>query len=83
MRYKNVDDVKQKMKNMFDSIETSNEFYDEFKWFSKINYTTTTEYYGELRIFLMKVLEYKWSLDDEKELRELFCAINDILFPKN
>ncbi|WP_312105502.1 hypothetical protein [Pygmaiobacter massiliensis] len=82
MQYRNTNDIKHKIKDILDSIDTSNDYYGEFKWFSKVNYTTTTEYYGELRIFLLKVIQDERFVDYKSELQELYNVIDAMLFPK-
>lgn len=82
MQYKSVNDVKQKINSVLNSLDKSNNFYEDFKWFSKVNYTTTTEYYGELRAFLSKVLQDEKFMDYKNDLQELYDVIDEMLFSK-
>lgn len=82
MQYKNANDVKRKMNSVLDSLDKSNNFYEDFKWFSKVNYTTITEYYGELRVFLSKVLQDEKFIYYRNDLQELYDVIDEMLFPK-
>lgn len=82
MQYESVNDVKQMMKNILDSLDPKSDYYNDFKWFSKVNYTTTTEYYGELRIFLLQIQRDNRLKSYQNDLQELYEMIDKTLFPK-
>ena len=82
MRFQSITDAKNEMEKIINSMSSSDVLYNDFKWFSKVNYTTTTEYYGELRSFLNGVLcnsEYKIF---HKDLRDLCRAIDEVFLYK-
>ena len=76
MIFINTNDVKLLINMILDKIDKNNEFYNDFKWFSKVNYTTTTEYYGELRIFLKKILDLKVTPAYKNEVQELYLILD-------
>ena len=55
LKFQSLDDVKIEMRNIMKSIGSLDAHYGDFKWFSRANYTSAMEYYGELRNFLSKV----------------------------
>ena len=79
MRFQNITDIKMEMEDIMNAIGSSNTYYKDFKWFSKVNYTTTTEYYGELREFLLKVIEDENFVSFHENLKELCGVINTVL----
>lgn len=74
-------DIKMMMENIMNSISSSSAYYNDFKWFSKVNYTTTTEYYGELREFLYKVIKDNELIFFHEDLKELCSVIDEVLSP--
>lgn len=78
MEFNNITDVKKLMNMISNVLDKTNEYYDDFKWFSNVNYTTTTEYYGELRNFLKKIIQSKNVPVLEEEIQELYNALNQI-----
>lgn len=76
MTFNNTVDVKALINMILNVIDKSNEFYNDFKWYSNVNYTTTTEYYGELRVFLKKIIDLKAVPAYEEEIQELYFALD-------
>ena len=57
------------------STDKNSKYYNDLKWFSNINYTTTTEYFGELKLFLLDIV----NLDEFKHYKsDLLDIINQI-----
>lgn len=81
MKFQSITDIKLMMENIMVSIGSSNTYYNDFKWFSKVNYTTTTEYYGELREFLFKVIKDNTLISFHEDLKELCSVIDKVLSP--
>lgn len=56
MEFKDLRDAKTLMSNLAHLVGKTNRYYDEFVWFSSINYTTISEYQGELKFFLNEMI---------------------------
>ena len=52
MIYKNTAELKSKIVQIMNSTDKNSKYYNDLKWFSNMNYTTTTEYFGELKLYL-------------------------------
>lgn len=72
MEFHSVTDVKQYMATRRQTIAPSSAWWDELDWFSAVNYTTTSEYFGELRLLVQKMLD---SGDFENERENLLCLM--------
>ena len=83
MGYQSIDDIKAKMEMMMHSVGRENEYYDDFKWFSKVNYTTTTEYFGELRAFVSSVMKDDAMAYYKKDLQEIYRVAGQVLSAKS
>ena len=55
MKYMDLVTIKNEMKMIVELMDFEDLYYNDFKWFSEINYTTTTEYLGELKSFIKKI----------------------------
>ena len=82
MKYQSAKDINRVMRRIANSIGPSNIYYDGFKWFSKANYTTSSEFFGELREFLLQVIHDKSMMPYHKELGEICAMIEEALFPE-
>ena len=71
MKFSHIEDVKRYMKFLRDSSQKGSKWFGDFTWFSSNNYTTTSEYFGELAIFVEKLLA-----DDE--LRKHKCELLEL-----
>ena len=75
MIYKNTAELKSKIVQIMNSTDKNSKYYNDLKWFSNINYTTTTEYFGELKLFLSDIV----NLDEFKHYKsDLLDIINQI-----
>lgn len=79
MKYMDMVTIKNEMKLIVELMDIENSYYNDFKWFSEINYTTTTEYLGELRSFIKKV-QYNNELKKyQKKIRRICESIDKLL----
>ena len=79
MKYMDMVTIKNEMKLIVELMDIENSYYNDFKWFSEINYTTTTEYLGELRSFIKKV-QYNNELKKyQKKIRRICKSIDKLL----
>ena len=68
-------ELKSKIVQIMNSTDKNSKYYNDLKWFSNINYTTTTEYFGELKLFLLDIV----NLDEFKHYKsDLLDIINQI-----
>ena len=79
MNFKELDDIKEFMQKVRDIVGDSSQLYKDLDWFSSINYTTRTEYLGELKIFLEKIIDDKEVSDHKNELCDLIRIIKETL----
>lgn len=82
MNFQNADDIKKEILIIIESIGENSIYYDDFKWFSNINYTTTTEYYGELRNFLQSILDLEEFIEFKAEMFQICDAIHQMFQSK-
>ena len=68
MIFNNIEDVKRYMRFLRDSSQEGSKWFGDFNWFSSNNYTTTSEYFGELAILVEKLLK-------DNELRKHKCEL--------
>lgn len=57
MEFNDLRDAKMLMSQLANNVDKSNKYYEDFVWFSNINYTTCSEYHGELKVFVQKLIE--------------------------
>lgn len=48
MKYADIIMIRNEVKMLLKSMDTQNIYYNDFEWFSEVNYTTTTEYLKEV-----------------------------------
>ena len=73
MKKLNIYDVKILLKKVADALD------GEFEWYSQANFTIASEYYGELKLFLTRILIVdKISVPYEKELKKLLKQLKRI-----
>ena len=79
-RIESIKDVKSLLKAVSNSIEKNNPLYQKFEWYSEANFTVASEYYGELKLFLIKVLKSEEGsyLPYRKELQQLLKFLKRI-----
>ena len=56
---------------MKDNCPEESKWYDDLNWFSSNNYTTTSEYFGELILFLKQLIQADEMKKNRCELLEL------------
>ena len=80
VRIESIQDVKSLLKAVSNSIEKSDPLHQQFKWYSEANFTVASEYYGELKLFLIKVLKSEEGsyLPYRKELQQLLKFLKRI-----
>ena len=82
MEFRSIDDIKQLIESIMHYLGSASAYYDKFEWFSKVRYTTTTEYFGELRIFLLEIMNKKEVMQFRSELRDMYRAVDKVLRSK-
>ena len=76
MIYKNTAELKSKIVQIMNSTDKNSKYYNDLKWFSNINYTTTTEYFGELKLFLLDIVnldEFKHYKSNKSNIKLNIC----------
>lgn len=71
MEFNDLQDAKKLMARLADTVDPLNKYYYDYKWFSNINYTTSSEYHGELKLFIK-------TLIDENEIPTMKNDIQDL-----
>ena len=71
MKFNQIEDVKSYMKFLKNSSQEGSRWYRDLEWFSSNNYTTTSEYFGELVIFIEKILVDEVFREHKSELIRL------------
>jgi hypothetical protein len=78
MTFNSTEEVKSLINSILNNINKDNLYYNDLKWFSNVNYTTTSEYYGELKIFLEKIVDEATFMAWRDSLSDLLQAIKNI-----
>ena len=79
MKKLNIYDVKILLKKVADALDEGHILHGEFEWYSQANFTIASEYYGELKLFLTRILILdKISVPYEKELKKLLKQLKRI-----
>ena len=69
--FDNIEDIKKFMKKLCE-VQTSNlKVKENCEWFSSVNYTTLSEYIGELNFFVDELIELKEFSIYKSQLLEL------------
>ena len=71
MKFNRIEDVKKYMNFLKSSSQETSRWYRDLEWFSSNNYTTTSEYFGELVIFIEKILADEAFREHKSELIRL------------
>ena len=77
METNNVLKIKEKVQKITETMDKKNHRYDDFIWFSAINYTTQAEYCGELKLFLEDVWKNEEVECCRTQVCELLQMVND------
>jgi|GEM_PF-768271 len=76
MEFKDLRDVKALMVLLSQKVDKSNKYYNDFIWFSHINYTTNAEYHGEIKQFIERMINQKEILLMDEEIMDLYKWLN-------
>lgn len=72
MEFEDLRDVKSLMVTLSEKVKKTNKYYDDFIWFSHINYTTNSEYHGEVKVFIERMINKNDIPVMEKEILDLY-----------
>ena len=80
VRIESIQDVKNLLKAVRKKKKKNNPLHQKFEWYSEANFTVASEYYGELKLFLIKVLKSEKGsyLPYRKELQQLLKFLKRI-----
>lgn len=76
MEFKDLRDVKALMVTLSQKVEKSNKYYNDFIWFSSINYTTNSEYHGEIKLFIESMINQNDIPTMKQEVFDLYKWLN-------
>lgn len=71
MEFNNIENIKKYILYLKDNCPEESKWYDDLNWFSSNNYTTTSEYFGELMLFLKQLIQADEMKKNRCELLEL------------
>ncbi len=71
MKFNHIEDVKRYIQFLMNTSHEGSKWYRDLEWFSSNNYTTTSEYFGELIIFIEKVVADGAFKEQEDQLIQL------------
>ena len=71
VKFDNVESIKEYILFLKDNCYEESKWYEDLEWFSSINYTTTSEYFGELMLFLKQLINAEEMKKYKCELIEL------------
>lgn len=75
MKFNHIEDVKRYIKFLKNISHEGSKWYRDLEWFSSNNYTTTSEYFGELVKFIEKVVADGAFMEQKEELIQLHDTI--------
>lgn len=71
MKFNNIEDVKRYIQFLMNISHEGSKWHRDLEWFSSNNYTTTSEYFGELLIFIERVVADGAFKEQEDQLIQL------------
>ena len=71
MEFSNINDIKKFILHMRNSYNEDSELYKELDWFTTNNYTTSSEYFGELMLFIEELINDKDINKNKEDLIKL------------
>lgn len=71
MQFDNIKDITSFLLFLRDKNEIDECLYKDFTWFSTNKYTTSSEYFGELMLFLESIVDSDSMKKDRDEILEL------------
>ena len=71
MKFDSIENIKKYILYLKDNCHEESKWYEDLSWFSANNYTTTSEYFGELMLFLKQLVEVEEMKKYKCELLEL------------
>lgn len=78
MKFESVSDIKNFINIICNSTECNNKYYDDLIWYSKANYTMSTEYYGDIKIFVEKIIAEPTFAQYKDDLKQLLTQLNKL-----
>ena len=78
MKFNKIEDVKNFVTIIKEKFASNIEMYNRLAWFENVNYTTTSEYYGELLILLDEIVELKEINELKGDVIELIKVLQKI-----
>ena len=75
MKFNHIEDVKSYINFLKNISNEGSKWYRDLEWFSSVNYTTTSEYFGELVKFIEKVVADGAFKEQKEELIQLHDTI--------
>ena len=79
MNFNCIEDIKFLINKILECIDKTDVYYNDLNWFSEVNYTTTTEYFGELKIFINKIINYPKFSEFYLDLKQLLNSLEEVL----
>jgi len=79
VEFQSIKDVELFIKKMANTLKMEDTHYDELIWFTSVNYTTQTEYLGELLICLKTIRDDRRFEKFKPDIVELIRTIQDTL----
>lgn len=77
MNYNHIDNVKNYIKQLKEICGADSKWYNELDWFSSVNYNTSSEYYGELLLFVKNLLKDKDMEVFHVDLHNLYKTLSE------
>ena len=71
MKFDSIEDIKKYILYLKENCHEESKWYEDLSWFSSNNYTTTSEYFGELILFAKRLIKDKEMKKYKYELLEL------------
>ena len=75
MKFNHIEDVRRYINFLKNISNEGSKWYRDLEWFSSVNYTTTSEYFGELVKFIEKVVADGAFKEQKEELIQLHDTI--------
>ena len=78
MEFNDANDVKMFISNILIDVNDESDLCCDLKWFSNINYSTPTEYYGELMLFLGVIINDKRVEKHKDDIQKLTIKLKEL-----
>lgn len=70
------------MKTIYDSVECNDKYCDDLIWYSKANYSISTEYYGDVKNFIEEIIDEPAFIRYKSDLSQLLMQLNKLFRQK-